>query len=65
MGGYFMEKIGSNVSSFDIFGVALHSSVFTDVSTKIIFMDQGVIAEKGTPAEVIQHPKSEQTKAFL
>ena len=55
----------SNVSTFDVFGVALHSSVFTDVSTKIMFMDQGVIAEKGTPAEVIQHPKSEQTKAFL
>jgi len=36
-----------------------------NVSDKIIFMDNGVIAEEGTPEEVIDNPKHERTKAFL
>ena len=28
-------------------------------------MDQGIIAESGTPEEVIDHPKNERTAAFL
>lgn len=36
-----------------------------NVSDKIIFMDNGVIAEEGTPDEVIGNPKNERTKAFL
>ena len=35
------------------------------VSTKVIFMDDGVIAEAGTPEEVFDNPKSERTKAFI
>lgn len=35
------------------------------VSDKIIFMSEGVIAEEGTPDEVIKDPKNERTKAFL
>ena len=35
------------------------------VSTKIIFMDDGVIAEEGTPEEVFDNPKSERTRAFI
>ncbi|MBE7052392.1 MAG: amino acid ABC transporter ATP-binding protein [Ruminococcaceae bacterium] len=36
-----------------------------NVSDRIIFMDSGIIAEEGTPAEVIDNPKNERTKAFL
>lgn len=36
-----------------------------NVSDRIIFMDNGVIAEEGTPDEVINNPKNERTKAFL
>lgn len=36
-----------------------------DVSDYIIFMDDGLIAEEGTPSEVISNPKNERTKAFL
>lgn len=36
-----------------------------NVSDRIIFMDNGVIAEEGTPEEVIDNPKNERTKAFL
>lgn len=35
------------------------------VSDRVVFMDQGVIVEEGTPEEVINHPKSERVQAFL
>lgn len=35
------------------------------VSTKVIFMDNGVIAESGTPEEVFDNPKSQRTKEFI
>lgn len=36
-----------------------------DVADHIIFMDDGVIAEEGSPDEIINNPKNERTKAFL
>lgn len=36
-----------------------------DVSDEVIFMDNGIIAEMGTPEEVLVNPKNERTKAFL
>lgn len=36
-----------------------------DVSDEIIFMDGGVIAEQGTPEQVIDNPTNERTKQFL
>ncbi|MGM9551337.1 MAG: amino acid ABC transporter ATP-binding protein [Clostridia bacterium] len=35
------------------------------VSDKVIFMDKGIIAEEGTPDEVLKNPKNPRTKAFL
>lgn len=35
------------------------------VATRVLFLDQGVIAEDGTPEEVFVHPKSDRTKQFL
>lgn len=35
------------------------------VSTKVIFMDDGVIAEQGTPEDVFDNPKSQRTKEFI
>lgn len=35
------------------------------VSDRVVFMDEGVVVETGTPEEVIDHPKNERTKAFL
>ncbi len=35
------------------------------VSTKVIFMDNGVIEEAGTPEEVFDNPKSQRTKEFI
>ena len=36
-----------------------------NVADRIIFMDEGVVLEDGTPDEVINNPKNERTKAFL
>ncbi|MCR5747134.1 MAG: amino acid ABC transporter ATP-binding protein [Lachnospiraceae bacterium] len=46
--------------------IVTHEMSFAnDVSDKIIFMDKGVIAEEGTPEEVIGNPKNERTRQFL
>ena len=36
-----------------------------EVATRVLFVDQGVIMESGTPEEVLNHPKNERTKLFL
>ena len=36
-----------------------------DVGDRVVFMDDGVIVEQGTPAEVLDSPREERTKRFL
>lgn len=36
-----------------------------DIADKVLFLDQGVIAEQGTPAEVIENPENPRLKDFL
>ena len=36
-----------------------------DVADTVVFMDHGVILEQGPPAQVIDHPAHERTRAFL
>lgn len=36
-----------------------------EVADRVIFMDDGVIVEQGTPAEVLGRPSHERTQAFL
>lgn len=36
-----------------------------EVADRVIFIDQGVICEEGTPDEVFDHPKNERTQQFL
>lgn len=46
--------------------VVTHEMQFAkDVSDRVIFMDQGVIAEQGSPEDVFNHPKNERTQQFL
>ena len=35
------------------------------VANRILFMENGVIAEDGTPEEIFEHPKSERLREFL
>ncbi|MFP3154768.1 amino acid ABC transporter ATP-binding protein [Lachnospiraceae bacterium ZAX-1] len=36
-----------------------------DVANRVIFMDDGVIVEEGSPIDVLEHPSQERTKLFL
>ncbi|WP_246569885.1 ectoine/hydroxyectoine ABC transporter ATP-binding protein EhuA [Lentibacillus saliphilus] len=36
-----------------------------DVADRVLFLDEGVIAEEGPPSEVIQNPKNERLQTFL
>ena len=46
--------------------IVTHEMSFAkDVSDKVIFMDNGIVLEHGTPEEVFEHPKEERTKQFL
>ena len=46
--------------------VVTHEMGFArEVADRVIFMEDGVVVEEGTPEEVFDHPKSERTKDFL
>ncbi|MDD6884676.1 MAG: ATP-binding cassette domain-containing protein, partial [Eubacteriales bacterium] len=46
--------------------VVTHEMAFArDVSSRVVFMDSGVIAESGAPQEFFQNPKLPRTKEFL
>ena len=46
--------------------VVTHEMEFANsVSNRIVFMDEGVIAEEGTPEEIFKHPKSARLQDFL
>ena len=46
--------------------IVTHEMAFArDVSSHVIFMDDGRILEQGTPEEVFGNPKEERTKQFL
>jgi ABC-type polar amino acid transport system ATPase subunit len=36
-----------------------------EVADRIIYMDEGIIVEEGTPEEIFSNPKMERTKSFL
>ncbi|MBR2467286.1 MAG: amino acid ABC transporter ATP-binding protein [Clostridia bacterium] len=46
--------------------VVTHEMGFArEVANRVIFLDEGIIAEEGTPTEVFGNPKSERLKTFL
>jgi len=46
--------------------VVTHEMGFAkEVGNRVIFMDEGKIAEEGTPEEIFTNPKSERLKSFL
>lgn len=46
--------------------IVTHEMSFAkDVSSQVIFMDDGYILEQGTPVDVFDNPKEERTKQFL
>ena len=46
--------------------VVTHEMAFAkEVSDRVVFMDQGVILEQGSPKEIFGNPKNERTREFL
>lgn len=46
--------------------IVTHEMAFArDVSNRVIFIDQGVIAEEGTPEQIFANPKNQRTRDFL
>ena len=46
--------------------VVTHEMGFArEVSTNVVYMDDGVICEEGPPSQIFGEPKQERTKAFL
>ena len=46
--------------------VVTHEMGFArEVGHEVVFMDQGVVVERGKPKEVLDNPREERTKRFL
>jgi polar amino acid transport system ATP-binding protein len=46
--------------------VVTHEMGFArEVADEVVFLDEGVIVEHGTPADVLENPREERTKRFL
>ncbi len=46
--------------------IVTHEMEFArDVSTRVFYMDEGVIYEEGAPKDIFDHPKKEKTRAFI
>lgn len=58
-----MKKIAE--SGITMIVVTHEISFARNVATRVIFMEDGVIVEEGTPEQVIDHPQNDRTKKFL
>lgn len=46
--------------------IVTHEMNFAEkVASRVIFIDEGVIVEEGTPEQLFNHPQNERTKKFL
>lgn len=58
-----LRKVADEGSTMII--VTHEMSFAAEVADRVIFMDQGVIAEEGDPRDIFAHPKEERTRQFL
>jgi putative lysine transport system ATP-binding protein len=46
--------------------VVTHEMKFAEeVSTKVVFMDNGIVLEEDTPEEIFNNPKTQRVREFL
>lgn len=58
-----MKKLAQNGMTMV---VVTHEMGFArEVGDRVIFMDDGMVVEKGTPEEIFDHPQNERTQNFL
>ncbi|MBR6259848.1 MAG: amino acid ABC transporter ATP-binding protein [Oscillospiraceae bacterium] len=64
--GEVLKVILSLAEKYTTMVIVTHEMQFArEVSSQVLFMDKGVVAECGTPEEVFGNPKNERTKQFL
>ena len=64
--GEILKVIKSLAAKNTTMIIVTHEIEFArNVADRIIFMNEGIIAEDGTPQEVIDNPKNERTREFL
>jgi polar amino acid transport system ATP-binding protein len=52
-------------SGMTMFVVTHEMGFAREVGDKLVFMDDGIVVESGTPRDIIANPRHERTKAFL
>ena len=66
MVGEVLQVIKDLVKSGMTSVIVTHEMGFArEVSDRVLFMDEGVIAEEGSPAQIFGHPQNERTKEFV
>lgn len=46
--------------------IVTHEMKFArDVSTRVLYMDEGIIFEEGTPQQIFDHPQKDKTRTFI
>lgn len=66
MVGEVLEVIKSLANEGMTMAIVTHEMGFArEVADRIIFIDEGIIAEEGTPDEIFKNPKSARLKDFL
>ena len=46
--------------------IVTHEMKFArDVSTRVFYMDEGIVYEEGTPEQVFEHPRTDRCRAFV
>lgn len=66
MVGEVLEVIRSLAESGITMVIVTHEMMFAkEISSRVVFMDAGIILEQGTPDQVFNHPQQTRTKEFL
>ena len=66
MVGEVLDVIKALAESGMTMVIVTHEMGFAkEVSSRVLFMDQGIIMESGTPKELFDNPQNERTKLFL
>ena len=64
--GEVLELVRSLKASGTTIVMATHEMAFArDVADRVVFLDQGVIAEQGPPSQLLGAPREDRTRAFL
>jgi polar amino acid transport system ATP-binding protein len=64
--GEVLEVMRSLASDGMTMIVVTHEIGFArEVADEVVFMDGGVIAERGAPSEILRNPRNERTREFL